>query len=223
MSTTISENPDFAQSAASDPTGRDGEGHGRHRGGCGCGGRGGMHRRGRWSRRAGDGQGPEARTMGEDRVGFGPDGRFAGDVAATDHWPFPVKALTVLAGFAVFPPLGLGALAWFVWRARQRRWDWGGHEPAFAGFGSGHRRGRGHHHRRWRGDDAGSGGGTGNAAFEARRREVLDQIEAERRKLEEEAQAFADFRARERRARDQQTYDRFRAETGKDADGSPAA
>lgn len=196
MTTTTYENSDFSRSPEGSPRGQ-GFGHGRHGGGCGWGR--GPGRGGRFA-----GPGADGRGQGFGRAPRGFD--------HPDHWPFPAKALAVLAGFAIFPPLGLLGLGYFIWRARSRRWDWQGWDQPHADA-------RPHRHRRGHGP----GAGTGNAAFEVRRREVLEQIEAERRKLDEEAQAFAEFRGREREARDQATYDRFMADKAKRGDEPPAA
>lgn len=214
MSTTTYDTADFSQSPGEGPRGQGRHRHRHHRGGrCGCGPQG-------WRRAAEagpDGTGPGP-AEGSFRRGFGPGyGAMAGGLHRSDFWPFPVKALAVLAGFAIFPPLGLAGLAWFIWRAKNRHWDWapGAHYE------------RGSHYERSAHDERGShddpaGAGTGNAAFEERRRQVLDQIEAERRKLDEEAKAFAEFRARERRNRDQEAYDRYRADRAK-GDETPSA
>lgn len=141
--------------------------------------------------------------------------------------PFPVKAAIVIGGFLVFPPLGLAALAYFALRHKFGPGgprSWGG--PHGAGWGRGGRCGGGRGH--WRGPDddderrkrpeAAEAPETGNSAFEARRREVLDKIEAERARLAEEAKAFREFSEREKRARDQAEFDRFMAEKNTPAD-----
>jgi Protein of unknown function (DUF2852) len=94
------------------------------------------------------------------------------------------KLLAVLAGFAIFPPLGIAALIYFLWNSR-RHYGHGSHGSA----------GRGGCGRR---------GSTGNAAFDEHRAEVL-------RGLEEERQAFRAHRAEERRKRDAEALDAFRA------------
>jgi hypothetical protein len=53
---------------------------------------------------------------------------------------------------------------------------------------------------------------SGNAAFDDYRGEVIRRLEDERRKLDEEQRAFADFMLRLKRAKDQQEFDRFMAE-----------
>lgn len=100
----------------------------------------------------------------------------------------PFKLLAVLAGFAIFPPLGVAALVYFVWNARRQAWSGG---PAFA-MGEarscgGSRRGR-----------------TGNVAFDEHRAKVLNELDAER-------QAFAEHRAEQRRKQDQEAFDAFQA------------
>ena len=53
---------------------------------------------------------------------------------------------------------------------------------------------------------------SGNAAFDAYKREQLDRLEAERRKLDDEQKAFAQHLEKLRRAKDQDEFDRFMAE-----------
>ena len=110
--------------------------------------------------------------------------------------PFPAKALTVAAGFVVFPPLGLATLAYFIYQSRRGWRDGEQGAPAFAGRRMGrcgHRHG-GRFHR--------EGSMTGNSAMDEKRRETL-------RALDEEAEAFAEFRRKERETRDRESFDRF--------------
>jgi Protein of unknown function (DUF2852) len=53
---------------------------------------------------------------------------------------------------------------------------------------------------------------SGNAAFDTYKKEQLDRLEAERRKLDEEQKAFAEHLTKLRRAKDQEEFDRFMAE-----------
>jgi Protein of unknown function (DUF2852) len=55
-------------------------------------------------------------------------------------------------------------------------------------------------------------GTSGNAAFDAYKKEQLDRLEAERRKLDEEQKAFGEHLAKLRRAKDQDEFDRFMSE-----------
>ncbi len=109
----------------------------------------------------------------------------------------PMKVAAVVAGFAIFPPLGVAALVYFVWKSRRASgWD-----PAYAagpGFGSpGHHRHCGRGRGRW----------TGNAAFDEHQADVMQNLRAER-------DAFRTFRQEQRRKRDQEAYDGFRATQG---------
>jgi hypothetical protein len=126
-----------------------------------------------------------------------------------------VKAAIVIGGLAICPPLGLAALAYF---ALQHKFGHGGWGPGPWG-GSGRNGGCGGHWRR-RDDEnerrrPSDEPASDNTAFEARRREVLDKIEAERAKLRAEAEAFRDFAAKERQTRDKAEFDRFMAEKNK--------
>lgn len=112
----------------------------------------------------------------------------------------PFKALAVVAGLAVFPPLGIAALAYFVWN--ERRYRHAGH-----GFGGRDWHGRGH-----RGGCGRGMGRTGNTAFDAHRAKVLNELEEERR-------AFEEHRAEQRRKRDQEAFDAFQAGRSK-SDGN---
>lgn len=110
----------------------------------------------------------------------------------------PMKAAAVVAGFAVFPPLGAAALLYFLWANRRHHTGSGwSHDPAFATSGDhgtwrGCGRGR-HMHRRW----------TGNRAFDEHQMEVMQNLRTER-------EAFWSFREDERRKRDAEAYQAFR-------------
>jgi Protein of unknown function (DUF2852) len=53
---------------------------------------------------------------------------------------------------------------------------------------------------------------TGNEAFDAYKKQQLERLEAERRKLDEEQKAFGEHLSKLRRAKDQEEFDRFMAE-----------
>jgi hypothetical protein len=106
--------------------------------------------------------------------------------------PLPVKILAVAAAFLVFPPLGLVALALTLWSCRHG----GGFEGARGFKGHGPFRGR----RFW---------SSGNSVFDEKQREAL-------KKLKEEAEAFAEFRRKQREARDKEDFDRFMADREQD-------
>ena len=54
-------------------------------------------------------------------------------------------------------------------------------------------------------------GGTGNSAFDDYRRRELERLEEERRRLDEEAKAFASFVEELKRAKDREEFDAFMA------------
>ena len=103
----------------------------------------------------------------------------------------PYKALAVVGGLAIFPPLGIAALVYFIWNEKRvSRGQWHGHGSE-GRHGCGHRMGR-------------SMGRTGNAAFDEHHAKVMKD-------LEDEQQAFAEHRFEQRRKRDQEAFDAFQA------------
>ncbi len=119
----------------------------------------------------------------------------------------PLHVVAVIAGFLIWWPLGLAALAFFVWGGRfPKEKVREGFERAKAEFG-----GFGRDQRSY-GFAGHSWSGTGNAAFDDYRRETLRRLEEERRRIEEEGRAFSEFVANLRRARDTEEFDRFMAE-----------
>lgn len=109
----------------------------------------------------------------------------------------PLKAVATVAAFAVFPPLGVLTLGYFLWNSRR---GWGPQAYAggasFEGRGSRGRCGHGGRMmRRW---------STGNDAFDEHQREQF-------MKMREERHAFHEYRADARRKRDQEAFDAFRA------------
>ncbi len=118
----------------------------------------------------------------------------------------PMKVAAVVAGFAIFPPLGGAALLYFLWKSRRHGWH--GNAYAMAGGAPEEAGDIGHRHRcgGWRGRHHGRGyrRWTGNAAFDQHQAEAIEKLRAER-------EAFWAFRAEERRKRDQDAYDAFRA------------
>ncbi len=111
----------------------------------------------------------------------------------------------MVAGFVVFWPLGLLALflKWKngeMWRgASESSAPWSGFKAPDLSA--------------WRPQSASYGfSGSGNAAFDAYKREQLKRLDEERRKLEEDQKAFRDFVEKVRRAKDQEEFDRFMSE-----------
>ncbi len=116
----------------------------------------------------------------------------------------------VVGGFIVFWPIGLLALG--LKFARGEMWT-GASEgvapwTAFKTWKENHKSDSfGFSGPRWQ-----HHGSSGNTAFDTYRKEQLDRLEAERRKLEDEQRAFAEHLAKLRRAKDQDEFDRFMAE-----------
>ncbi len=116
----------------------------------------------------------------------------------------PMKAVAVVAGFALFPPLGVLTLGYFLWNSRRHAWGQGG--PTNAGspgvMGRCGERGR-------------RGPLTGNQAFDEHQMEQVN-------KLREERHAFQEHRADQSRKRDQDAYAAFRtAQAEKPAGDEP--
>ena len=62
--------------------------------------------------------------------------------------------------------------------------------------------------------EAGTMSGTGNRAFDAYRRSELDRLDAQRKALQEESRAFAEFVEELKRAKDREQFDAFMAKRG---------
>jgi hypothetical protein len=129
------------------------------------------------------------------------------------------EVAAIVAGFAIYWPLGLLAL-FLKWKigevwpgASESRTPWSGFKmPRFGDFGS------------WtqRGSTGFGAGSSGNAAFDDYRRDTLQRLEKERRKLDEEGRAFREFVEKLRRAKDQEEFDRFMAERRQRPGADPA-
>jgi hypothetical protein len=118
---------------------------------------------------------------------------------------------TMVGGFVLFWPVGLVALGaklmkgemWpgssenvAPWKASWKKQD--GFSFARDGFKS-----------QWRSQSWTS---SGNAAFDAYKRSKLEELEAARKKLEDEQKAFAEYLTKLREAKDRDEFDRFMAE-----------
>jgi hypothetical protein len=116
----------------------------------------------------------------------------------------PLSLGLMVLGFVVAWPLGLAMLAYILWGDRMRA------------FADGVR--RGFHGVRGSGfADFGARGfafSSGNAAFDAHRAAELERLEAEYRRLEDERREFEAYMNHLRRARDQEEFDRFKAQRG---------
>ena len=120
-----------------------------------------------------------------------------------------LELAVMIGGFIIFWPIGLAALALKLIRGEM----WPGAAQSDSPWTA---------YKAWR-DTPGSKsfsmpqawtapGSSGNAAFDAYKKEQLDRLEAERRRLEAEQKAFSEYLARLRKAKDQDEFDRFMAE-----------
>jgi hypothetical protein len=111
-------------------------------------------------------------------------------------------ALMVL-GFVVWWPLGLAMLAYILWGemfggSSEKAQAWASKSKTWCrdqNFGS-------HKHYNWRNS-------SGNAAFDDHRAEQLKRLEEERKRLDEEINAFQDYMRNLRMAKDREEFDRF--------------
>lgn len=116
----------------------------------------------------------------------------------------PVSITVMVLGFMLAWPVGLMVLAYILWG---ERFGWRARAASFFEglrdgiVQSGLRSGR-----------PGFGFATGNGAFDAYRAREMERLEAERRRLDEERREFEDYMTHLRRARDQDEFDRFKAE-----------
>jgi hypothetical protein len=141
----------------------------------------------------------------------------AGDGTTYQHERRPLfrsgwEIAAMAGGFIVFFPVGLGILGYLIWRKKMGEGDFG---PQ--GLKGEYRRWKQEMKAQWKGHRGGFGAGafqrgSGNLAFDDYRAAVLNRLEEERRKLDDEQRAFNDFVLRLRRAKDQDEFDRFMAD-----------
>ena len=116
---------------------------------------------------------------------------------AAGKWT-PMNTLLMILGFIVFWPLGLAMLAYILWGDRMEIGKhWNSVKSEFSGARQSSGRGFGH--------------STGNSAFDDYRKETLERLEEEHRRLKEEEKAFAEFMRDLRRARDKEEFEQFMA------------
>ncbi|MCW5721465.1 MAG: DUF2852 domain-containing protein [Devosia sp.] len=118
----------------------------------------------------------------------------------------PLTIALMVLGFILFWPLGLAVLGYILWGEKfggsaekaQAYWNKGcsymRNNSKHHGFG-------GHHHA-----------SSGNAAFDDYRAEQLRRLEEERARLDAEIDAFHDYMANLRKAKDREEFDRFMSE-----------
>jgi len=116
----------------------------------------------------------------------------------------PLTIALMVIGFIAFWPLGLLMLGYILWGEKFG----GSAEKAQGYFNKGRAWCSGNHNRH------GFGGHryastSGNAAFDDYRDEQLKRLEEERRRLDEEVEAFHEYMANLRKAKDREEFDRF--------------
>lgn len=128
----------------------------------------------------------------------------------------PLEIAAMIAGFALYWPLGLAVIGWKFW---QKKSGYEGDLFSFArekweaasnwSFGACASEGRGFAARSWRNAGFGS---SGNRAFDEWRAGELARLEEERRKLVAAEREFAEFLETLRHARDREEFERFMQE-----------
>ncbi|SER51256.1 Protein of unknown function [Faunimonas pinastri] len=117
----------------------------------------------------------------------------------------PLNIVLMVAGFAIFWPLGLAMLAYIIWgdELGRRTSDFRSQlKSQFGSFGSGFGTRRGGN-AFWN---------TGNVAFDEYREREIRRLEEERRKVEEMRTEFESFLRELRRAKDKEEFERFMSE-----------
>ena len=109
----------------------------------------------------------------------------------------PLSILAVVAGFIIWRPLGLSALAYILWAGPLDPLLDGGARKLRDTFGP-----------------RSTPKGSGNAAFDAYKTETLRRLEAEQAE-------FADYVNRLREARGREEFERFMAERKQNFNGNP--
>jgi hypothetical protein len=145
-------------------------------------------------------------TTGDDFVGDRSQ-RYCGTRMNKKPWSI-YEVGAVIGGFAIFWPLGL--LALFLKMKKGELWN-GASEmqaPWNANWSNWKKpEGFGDFSRNWKPSHA-----TGNQAFDEYRKEALEKLEAERRKLDDERRAFDEFLSKLRHAKDREDFERFMAD-----------
>lgn len=118
----------------------------------------------------------------------------------------PLTIGLMVLGFIIFWPLGLAMLAYIIWGEK-----FGGSAEkaqAYWNKGCGYMRNNHKHHGFGRNEFSSSG----NAAFDEYRAEQLRRLEEERARLDAEIDAFHEYMANLRKAKDREEFDRFMGE-----------
>lgn len=111
----------------------------------------------------------------------------------------PLSIALMVLGFITFWPLGLAMLAWICWGEQMVDW-WENNRSGFSAKANRMSR------------PFATTASTGNEAFEEYRRNELERLERERRRLEDEAREFEVYMRELRKARDREEFDRYMRE-----------
>ena len=119
----------------------------------------------------------------------------------------PLTIALMVLGFIVWWPLGLAILAYILWGemfggSAEKAQGFVHRSKAWAEANCGPRNYQRH---AWRNS-------SGNAAFDDYRAEQLKRLDEERKRLDEEINAFHDYMANLRKAKDRDEFDRFMRE-----------
>jgi hypothetical protein len=118
----------------------------------------------------------------------------------------PLTIAMMVLGFVIFWPLGLAVLGYIMWGEK-----FGGSAEkaqAYWNKGCSYMRNNTKHQGFGRNDFASSG----NAAFDDYRSEQLRRLDEERARLDAEIDAFQEYMANLRKAKDREEFDRFMSE-----------
>ncbi len=127
----------------------------------------------------------------------------------------PLTIALMVLGFVVWWPVGLAVLGYILWGEK-----FGGSAEKAEGFFNRQKawcntqsfRHGGHRgHNGWR-------QGSGNAAFDEYRAEQLRRLEEERKRLDEEVNAFHDYMRNLHMAKDREEFDRFMRDRNRPTD-----
>jgi hypothetical protein len=123
----------------------------------------------------------------------------------------PLTIALMVLGFIIWWPLGLAMLAYIVWGE-----NFGGSAEKAQGWVN--------RQRGWAREHCGPNGrhrhgfrhSSGNAAFDEYRTEQLKRLEEERKRLDEEINAFHEYMRNLRMAKDREEFDRFMRDRNSD-------
>jgi hypothetical protein len=125
--------------------------------------------------------------------------------AKLDDLGKPAWITLMILSFMAYWPAGFAVLGFLIWSGRMRAWKHGG----CGRWQGGQWREQWQEARqRWCGSGRGTGGSSGNHAFDEYRSETL-------RRLEEEQREFREFLDRLRQAKDKAEFDDFMAQRGR--------